>query len=271
MSLGSAKAVIVSVGSDIGQAIAKEWIARGVEIVGTFRTESEQIDDLKRLGVGLVQCDLSSPSSLRTAEEQLEERSRDWTILILAAGSLEPIGHFEHTGIELWESSFAVNFFSQVRLISRLLPTRSTSTTPIVIAFAGGGINSAPTETSAYTLSKYALVKLMELLAAETSDVAFVSVGPGWVHTKIHDGALAAGVEQSSIAARTRERLQDGPLVEMQRVVDCCSWLVSVPPDAITGRNFSVADDAWGSESLLMRLKSNPDQFKLRRVCDTRD
>jgi NAD(P)-dependent dehydrogenase (short-subunit alcohol dehydrogenase family) len=269
VSAESTKAVIISVSSEIGQAIAREWIARGIEVVGTFRTDSDQIQELKRSGARLVQCDLSSPHSMRRAEEQLEELSRGWTILILATGSLEPISLFEQAAFESWESSFVLNFSSQVRIIHQFLPSRSKSTTPIVITFAGGGINSAPTETSAYTLSKYALVKLMELLAAEMSDVAFVSVGPGWVRTRIHDVALAPAVEHSATASRTRERLRGGPFVQMQRVVDCCSWLVSAPPDAITGRNFSVADDAWGDESLVMRLRSNPEQFKLRRVHDT--
>jgi len=95
--------------------------------------------------------------------------------------------------------------------------------------------------------------------------VRFVIVGPGWVKTKIHGSTLKAGVQAGANYQRTLEKLAGNEWMPMERVLDCCDWLVNAPRESISGRNFSVVSDRWGTEELERRLAQEPNMYKLRR------
>jgi NAD(P)-dependent dehydrogenase (short-subunit alcohol dehydrogenase family) len=136
---------------------------------------------------------------------------------------------------------------------------------PTVIFFAGGGTNSAPINFSAYTLSKIALIKAVELLDAEHQGLCFTIIGPGWVKTKIHSETLRAGKASGQAHKETSRRLELGEFTPMSQVIDCCDWLLNSSKDVIGGRNFSVVHDPWGNDYLNKTLRDNPDMYKLRR------
>ena len=154
-----------------------------------------------------------------------------------------------------------------MRLIHELLPARYVNSTPepIVLLFAGGGTNDAPTNYSAYIISKIAQIKMCELLDAEMPDTRFAIVGPGWVKTKIHESTLSAGARAGANYQRTIDKLASNECTSMEQVLDCCDWLVEAPRNLISGRNFSVMFDKWGTEELDKMLAQNPDMYKLRR------
>ena len=134
-----------------------------------------------------------------------------------------------------------------------------------VIFFAGGGTNSAPVNFSAYTASKIALIKLCELLDAETEDCKFSIIGPGWVKTKIHQETLTAEGAGEDAVQRTREHYSKGEWTSMLSIAECCEWIIQSSKSVVGGRNFSVVHDEWGEENLENTLSGNQDFYKLRR------
>lgn len=106
---------------------------------------------------------------------------------------------------------------------------------------------------------------MCELLDAEICDTRFVILGPGWVKTKIHEATLKAGSRAGSNYQRTIEKLAGDECTPLERVLDCCDWLVTTPRQIIGGRNFSVVYDKWGSKELTALLDQEPDMYKLRR------
>lgn len=259
--------IIVSASSDIGIAMSQKWLARGWNIFGTYRTKSKAVDGLLEDGVKLIYCDLSDSASIRDACYQLRALCLQWDILVMCPGTQDPIGAFMEDNLDEWEESLTVNFTSQMRIIHELLPARHANPTlePIVLLFAGGGTNDAPVNYSAYIVSKIALIKMCELLDAEISDVRFAIVGPGWVKTKMHDSTLRAGSRAGANYQRTMDKLAGNEVTPMETVLDCCDWLVNAPHELISGRNFSVAFDQWGTEDLSRMLAQNPNMYKLRR------
>ncbi len=260
-------AVIISVTSDIGSALCRRWLGRGWTTVGTYRRLSPEVELLRRGGLTLSQCDLSDPSSVRRSCEELCSLCPAWDALMLCPGTQSPIGPFVECPFEEWAESIEVNFTSQMRLLRALLPYRrkGTSRHPSVILFAGGGTNSAPTNYSAYTVAKIALIKMCELLAAEIPDTRFAILGPGWVNTKIHKETIAAGTRAEANYERTTQKLASDEMTPMDTVLDCCEWLLDAPPEEVSGRNFSVVFDKWGSEDLAKMLRRDPSMYKLRR------
>lgn len=259
------RAIIISLDSDIGAALAHHWRDSDWQVVGTYLAMNEHVRELQARDVMAVACDLADGASVDRALGALQQVGV-WDVVVVAAGTLNPIGPFESIDSEAWEASVAVNFTRQLRCVRGLLPQRRTTQPPTVIFFAGGGVNSAPVNFSAYTVSKIALIKMSELLAAEMPDTKFVALGPGWVKTKIHEETLTAGQRAGTALVATTEKLRDNTFTPMERVVACCDWVVDAPREVVSGRNISVAYDAWGSDTLAERLQQDTSLYTLRRA-----
>jgi len=255
MTKKKCSAIIISISSDIGIAMARRWQDRGWDIFGTYRMPSPEVSQLRKLGIGLTHCDLLDVYSVEEACRSLQRLCPTWDILIMCPGTLDPVSSFIDCCFDEWKSSLTVNFTSQMRILRRMLPSKHSDSGfgSCVLFFAGGGVNSAPINYSAYTVSKIALIKMCELLDAEIPNTRFVIVGPGWVDTKIH-----------------KTRPANISFTPMDRVLDCCDWLIDSPRRAVSGRNFSVAFDSWGTRELAEMLIEYPDMYKLRRCGNDR-
>jgi len=260
-------AIIISVSSDIGNAMSQRWLARGWNIFGTYRTRSKAVDELDNCGIKLVYCDLSNHISIRDVCSNLRTLCPQWDVLVLCPGTQDPVGAFAECNFDEWEESVRVNFTGQMRIVYELLPSRRVNSAlgSCVLFFAGGGTNNAPVNYSAYIVSKIALIKICELLDAEIPDTRFVIVGPGWVKTKIHESTLRAGGRAGDNYQRTINKLAKNECTPMEQVLDCCDWLVDKPRELVSGRNFSVVFDRWGTEELVEKLGQEPNMYKLRR------
>lgn len=261
-------AIIISISSDIGAALAHRWLRQGWAVWGTYRTVSEETVRLQAAGATLLPCDTSDRDSVNSACAELQRLCPAWDALVVAPGTTEPVGLFVDIDFDAWARSIEVNFTSQMRLTHHLLASRrrEEAVHPSVIYFAGGGTNNATRNYSAYTVSKIGLIKMCELLHAEVPDVRFSIVGPGWVNTKIHQETLRAGVMAGANLQRTQQTIENGAFTKMDDVLDCCDWLISAHRDEIGGRNFSVAHDAWNTPPLREALLCDPDMYKLRRA-----
>lgn len=263
------KAIIIGASSDIGSALCDDWNLKNWELVGTYRTKPDKFLHLSKILRPLVQCDLESKSSIDKAYNKLNRSIINWDVLVFGPGLLDPIDLFNKCNFDVWEKSITVNFTNQLRLLHLLLPHRKKQSLdgPTVLFFAGGGVNDAPTHYSAYTVSKIAMIKMVELLATEMPDVKFIIIGPGWVKTKIHESTLNAKDLAGLNYERTLQKLKDDTFTPMKKVVECCNVLIAESREIFSGRNFSVAFDDWDNPNFKDLLK-NPNTYKLRRYKD---
>ena len=51
----------------------------------------------------------------------------------------------------------------------------------------------------------------------------------------------------------------------MATVLECCDWAIREKREIVSGRNFSVVDDAWSTETLRDLLQRDANLYKLRR------
>ena len=236
-------------------------------MVGTYRTPVDSVKRMEQSGVHLVHCDLAVVSSIRDACAQLRIANSPWDVLMTCPAAREPIAPFLQTNFDEWEHSISVNFTQQMRIVHALLPVRRQGGTrlPIVILFAGGGTNDAPLNYSPEIIAKIAQIKMCELLSAEIPDTRFVIVGPGWVKTKTHKATLKVGEKAGTNYQRTIQKLNSDECTPMDRVIDFLDWTIEQPRELISGRNFSIVNDMWGTDLLKKKLLETPDMFKLRR------
>jgi len=263
----SKSGIVVGASSDIGLALVNNFYSKKYNLVGTYRTKTDKHAALQKYCKHLSKCDLLDSASIDSFSDEIMELKFKWNFLIIAAGTLQPIGKFEECDFNEWMDGLQVNLQSQIQIIHSLLPLRSRDDPlfPIVVLFAGGGTNSAPRNFSSYTLSKIALIKAVELLDNEMSDVRFAIIGPGWVKTKIHEETIQAAQAAGSAFTETKERFLKNNFISMNNVVDCFNWALDTPKDVIGGRNISVSHDKWGEEDMAEALRNNIDMYKLRR------
>jgi NAD(P)-dependent dehydrogenase (short-subunit alcohol dehydrogenase family) len=212
-------------------------------------------------------CDLAERDSISEMARSFTRDCPEWNLVVLCIGALSPIGKLDQVDFEEWDHSIELNFINQVFLIRELL--KSTKATPgrnrTFLTFAGSGTNSAPLNFSAYTLSKIALIKSMELLAAEYPDFAFVSLGTGWMNTPIHNQTIEAGSQAGDAYLETLRRINDQEFGEPVLLDNFIKWLNVQPRSSVTGRNFALQGDQWFEPDFLDSKIISTDSFKLRR------
>ena len=257
--------IILSISSDIGYYLAKDWLKKKFFVIGTYRKKTDKIKELESLGAKTFFCDIKKNKSIDMISKKICKFG-NWNALVLAAGDQNPIGNILDLNLDDFETSLKVNFINQMRFLINLLKKREKKTfkSPSVLFFAGGGTNNATTNYMAYTLSKITSIKAVELLDAELKDTKFSILGPGWVKTKIHKSTIDQPFNSGNNYQKTLQNFKKNNFYPMSELIKCCNWLLNSNKNLVGGRNFSSVFDPWDSKKINM-IKKDPNLFKLRR------
>ncbi len=182
----------------------------------------------------------------------------DWDLILVALGQVKPVGLWHEQIAEEWESAVESNVLLPVRLLRHLWSCRRPNAR--VCFMAGSNPNTVMSGYSAYNCGKMALLKVVEQLDAESPDAVLFALGPGVTDTKIHNATKEAKWPNP----RLSRAMTDGSFTPMSEIYRCLKWCLSMPKEAIGGRNI-VVSDPYGP-GLAVRLKNNPSLFKLRRI-----
>jgi len=258
--------IVIGIGSDIGAEVARRFATDGWSVKGTYRGASAPAN--MPAGAGLTRCELNSRESTAAARQWLRQEAKPWDAVVVAAGTEEPIGEFWDCDADEWESAFQVNALAPLRLVRGLYPARRRGGGPSVAFFSGSGTNNAAPSYSAYCASKILLIKMCELLDAESSDTSFFIIGPGIVRTKIHAQTLGAPDRSGANYGKVVEFLESTePGTSHDDIYACIRWCMNAGKNVVGGRNISLVHDAWrnGGKALASRLEADRNLYKLRR------
>jgi NAD(P)-dependent dehydrogenase (short-subunit alcohol dehydrogenase family) len=206
------QAVIVGIGSDIGQMMARRLIRDEWRLTGVYRKSKPDFS-----------LDGPFPNSecvrLKHISEPIDDEK--WDLLICCQGRLEPEVSFFDANPTDWDYSVHVNALGPLNWVRRLYPHRNPNA--LVVLMAGTNPNRPAINQSAYHLSKIMLIAATEQLDAESPDCRFVCIGPGYLRTKL---------------TGERPLRQTNP----DDLYDMLMTLYGLPK-ACLGRNISIRDD----------------------------
>lgn len=225
-------AVVLGDGSDIGEALASRLGRAGWGVVGL--RHDEPLDDV-----------------------------REWDLAVCCYGTTEPIGPVWSVDFDEWVRSFWVNLFAPVERIRQIYARAKPGAS--VCFFSGAGSSGPAPTYSAYSAAKVALIKMVELMDAESPDCKFFILGPGIVRTKILNQALRAGPRAANFGRVADFLESEAEGTSMDSIYE---WLMAcheASKEAVGGRNFYVPSD---DRDRLSELASDPDALKLRRFRD---
>jgi len=258
--------LILGITSDIGRELAGRYLRDGWAVHGTCRpaTKPAGLPDACRL----YACDFAVNGSIDAFGAAWAQAGEPWDLIVVGAGTEEPIGSFWDCPADAWEQGIAVNALGPLRLLRLLHPLRRPGGKAAVALFSGSGTNNAAPAYSAYCASKIFLIKMCELLDAESPDTSFFIIGPGIVRTKIHEQTLREPERSGPNYRKVVDFLASGnPGTSHDDIYACIQWCVEAGKATVGGRNLSLVYDAWrqGGAALAEALRGNPNIYKLRR------
>ncbi len=169
----------------LGLELARQYAAAGWSVIGTARSP-ESANDLKALGVRVLQLDVADDASVARLARDLGEQPLD--LLINNAGIMDRNQSLEEADVAAMARVLDVNALGPMRVTKALLPALRRGQTRQVVSITSG-LGSIESNTSGgfygYRESKAALNMFARSLAADLGDEGFtcIVISPGWVQT----------------------------------------------------------------------------------------
>jgi NAD(P)-dependent dehydrogenase (short-subunit alcohol dehydrogenase family) len=241
-------ALVTGAGRGIGRAIALALSDAGAAVAVCARSEDDvtgvagEIAD--RRGHALaVRCDVTERQEVEDMVARVEEAIGPVDLLVNNAGQFGPVGPLAATDPGDWWRALEVNLGGPFYCARAVLPGMlARGHGRIVNVSSGVGFAAIPM-VSAYVVSKTALFRLSENLAAETRGhgVMVFAIDPGLVRTVMSESRLSCGeptVEQWFEDAFAHE---DDVSAEVPAAL--VVYLASGAADVLSGRNIRASDD----------------------------
>ena len=279
MNLSDRNAIVTGGSQGLGRAIAEAFVRAGASVLLCARDaraaevaagELQALAPLPGQRVLAQGCDVSSPADV-AALFGAADAGFDGPLHVLVnnAGVQGPTGATEDIPFEEWKRCLEIN------LHGTFLPCQAAATRfkrsgyGKIINLSGGGATGPRPNFTAYAVSKTAVVRLTENLAAElrACRVDVNAVAPGALNTRMLDQVLEAGPGKVGEAAY-QEALQQAQRggVPLGLGAELCVYLASAESDGVTGRLLSARWDPWKRLHEHRDELDGSDIYTLRRI-----
>jgi NAD(P)-dependent dehydrogenase (short-subunit alcohol dehydrogenase family) len=253
MTLNGQIAVITGGGRGLGQAFAYALADAGVHVVITARSEDEIRKTVKQIeqkgGVAtFITADVTNSEATRQVIETVEQQVGPIDLLINNAGSFRAFGRVADIDAEEWWREVEINVRGPFLYTNAVLPNMIKRHHGRIINIASVSGLEGLAITSAYSVSKTALIRFTESTAIETKEhgIKVFAIHPGTVRTPMNDYVY----QSQEVKARAPEVQQyfqqlytanhDTPI---EQSVELVLQLASGQADTLSGCYISVTDD----------------------------
>ncbi|MGI8961901.1 MAG: SDR family NAD(P)-dependent oxidoreductase [Bryobacteraceae bacterium] len=255
-------------GRGIGKRLALGFARLGARItlVGRSRAEIDlaQIEIEQAGGNALpIRGDVTDPEQMSVAVDRAGVAfGSPVDVLICAAAITGPLNSFIQSELKDWAETIQINLLGVAHSCRAVLPGMMEKRSGKIIALVCD--QTPKINFSAYSTSKMAVVRFVEILAAEVADqnIQVNSFDPGATYTSVTDEIIRAEskLESKVVAAAKETRRTGGVSPELQ--LEHAMFLASERSNHITGKLIDVTDD-WKK---LRNVTLRDDALTLRRV-----
>jgi NAD(P)-dependent dehydrogenase (short-subunit alcohol dehydrogenase family) len=245
-------AIITGAGRGIGAAIAVAFARQGARMVLAARNRCELdriAKEVEQLGAQAIVAagDVSKAKEVGQIVSATIDQYGRVDVLVNAAAIHGPIGHLWEVDSELWFETLRVNLLGTFLCCRAVIPYLIARGGGKIINFSGGGATSPSPHLSAYGVSKAAIVRLTETLAAELaeSNVQVNAIAPGMVDTHIHDDVLDAGERAGEHLQQVLRLRENGGAVPAELPAELAVFLASRKSAGLSGKLISAPHDDW--------------------------
>ena len=195
--------LITGAGDGIGRAAAISFAAHGANVILTGRTQSKLEAVYDEIEVANPGAAVIHPLDLLTADEEgyrvladsVDEQFTCLDGLLHNAALLGPRSPIEHYPYKDWQDLVQVNVNAAFLLTRSLLPELTKSPAGRLLFTASSVGRQGRAYWGAYSITKFAVEGLMQVLAdelANTSSIKVNSINPGGTRTRMRASAYPA-------------------------------------------------------------------------------
>ena len=250
-ALSGRVAIVTGGGRGIGEAIALRFAAEGAKLALAARTAAE----LERVAEACraVGADCSTHLVDVSVREQVHELVRSVgpvDVLVNCAGVYGPIGLLVDNDLDEWEQGLRVNLLGTLYACREVIPGMVERGRGSIINMSGGGATAPLPNFTLYAVSKAAVARLTDTLAAELAGtgVRVNAIAPGAIDTRLQDQVLKAGERAGEIFQRMRSMRDSGKgATPVDVPARLAVFLASEASEGLTGRLISAPHDPWQS------------------------
>lgn len=243
-------ALVTGGGRGIGRVFAQTLAAAGAAVAVLARSPDQIADTVRHIdGMGgrALGCaaDVTDKQAVMLAVERIQEHLGPVEVLVNNAGVWGPLAPLWEVDPQHWWQTLEINVLGSLLCTQAVLPAMIARGRGRIINIAShAGIFRWP-QASAYAVSKAALIKLSENLAAETKQqgVAVFAFHPGIVTIGLTDAALAMDAPAGSPAAWIQQEVAAGRVLPPEPGAAALVYLASGQADTLSGRYLTVHDD----------------------------
>jgi NAD(P)-dependent dehydrogenase (short-subunit alcohol dehydrogenase family) len=241
-------ALVTGAGRGIGRTIALALSDAGAAVAVCARSDVDVTgvagEIAGRRGHALaIRCDVTDRREVEGMVATVEEAIGPVDLLVSNAGQFGPVGPLAVTDPDEWWQTLEVNLRGPLYCARAVLPGMLARGHGRVVNVCSGVGFAAIPMLSAYVVSKTALYRLSENLAAETrgQGVTVFAIDPGLVRTAISESALSCG--EPSIEQWFTGAFANQDDVSAEAAATLVVYLASGAADVLSGRNIDVSDD----------------------------
>lgn len=272
--LGGTVSVITGGGRGIGRLLAQALAGAG-SAVGLIARSGAELAQTVRLveasggTAAAARADITDQQATAGAIDALRRQLGPADLLVNNAGVSGPFGDAWQVDAEEWWRAVEINLRGVLLCSRAVLPAMTArGAGRIVNITSQAGVSRWP-QVSAYSVSKAAVIKFTENLAAEAGHygVRVFSVHPGITPIGLSERALAGAAPPGSAEARiyrwVRGELQAGRGAEPALAARLVTRLATGEADRLSGCHLSVHDDL---DAILACGEDVQDRYQLRRA-----
>jgi NAD(P)-dependent dehydrogenase (short-subunit alcohol dehydrogenase family) len=271
-------ALVTGGGRGLGQVFAQALAQAGAAVAVAARSADqlqETVSLIEAQGgyATAVPLDVTDQRAVERAVETIESRFGHVDILVNNAGLWGPINPVWEVDPEQWWRTMAIHVQGSFLCARAVLPGMiARRRGQIINIVSHAGIHRWPT-CSAYAVSKTAVIKFTENLAAETRrhGVAVFALHPGLATVGLTRLAMDMDAPAASPAGRAaawiRQQVAEGQAVPPERSARLVVWLATGRADQLTGRYLTVdhnlemlvaqADEIQQADLYTLRLRES--------------
>ncbi len=250
-------------GRGIGRAIAGALARAGAKVAVVSRTASELDQTVREIessgGAAMaISADLRDEQSVRDVVERVGRELGGVSLLVNNAGRSGSPGPFWEMDSDDWWNTMDVNLRAPYLCAKAVVPGMLHRGVGRIVNIASSAGLGAWPRFSAYAVSKTALIRLTETMAAELADtgVYVFAMGPGFVRTAMTQGLADSRQAEEWLDGVFRKMLASGNDISPDLAAELVCRLASGRADSLSGRYVSVRDDL---EALIRQVGGEDD------------
>ncbi|PAE06729.1 hypothetical protein CHI12_14780 [Terribacillus saccharophilus] len=233
-------AVVTGASRGLGEAIAKQMMEKGIQVIGVARKNSDNLPSYEgkdNASYTYRYGDLQDTAACAKAFEELAAdiftKADDTVYLINNAGVVGPIATADAYSLAEWEAHMAINLTAPMLACSIFLKYAKTHNIPLVIVnVTSGAAERSVHGWSAYSTSKAGLNRYTETVALEeaeagTNNIA-IAYNPGIMDTDMQADIRSSELEQFQDVQKFKDYVKNKSLRDPM-------FVAGVLADVLTG------------------------------------